>query len=152
MAHGITQAGKARRMRVCVLLFAAATAFGISACSPSSTSVDPSATTAIPPPPVKKPKPTQAAKEARFQECRQKLEAAIPTGLVTNASVDNGRPKLWVGPAWRTATPDVQEALARDTACFFMSGDESDTIMFSIYDTANGREVAVWNRTHLVKA
>lgn len=90
--------------------------------------------------------------EARFQQCRQKLEAAIPTGLVTNASVDNGRPKLWVGPAWRSATPEVQEALARDTACFFLSGDESSTIKFSIYDTATGREVAVWNLTHLVMA
>ena len=89
---------------------------------------------------------------ARFQQCRQALEAAIPTGLVTNASVDNGRPKLWVGPAWRAATPDVQEALARDTACFFLSGDESGTIKFSIYDTANGREVAVWNHTYLVMA
>ena len=121
------------------------------ACSPAADQTATSATTTNAPPAERKPKPTKAAMEARFQQCRQKLEAAIPSGLVTNASVDNGRPKLWVGPAWRTATPEVQEALARDTACFFLSGDDSSTIKFSIYN-ANGREVAVWNLTHLVMA
>ena len=122
------------------------------ACSPATNQTEPSTTVVSPSSAAKKAKPTKAAMEARFQQCRQKLEAAIPTGLVTNASVDNGRPKLWVGPAWRSATPEVQEALARDTACFFLSGDESSTIKFSIYDTATGREVAVWNLTHLVMA
>ena len=121
------------------------------ACSPATNQTERSASTANVPTVEKKPKPTKAAMAARFQQCRQKLEAAIPSGLVTNASVDNGRPKLWVGPAWRTATPEVREALARDTACFFLSGDDSSTIKFSIYN-ANGREVAVWNLTHLVMA
>lgn len=121
------------------------------ACSPAANQTETPATTTNAPPAAKKAKPTKAAMDARFQQCRQKLEAAIPTGLVTNASVDNGRPKLWVGPAWRNATPEVQEALARDTACFFLSGDDSSTIKFSIYN-ANGREVAVWNLTHLVMA
>lgn len=123
----------------------------VAACSPATNQTETSAATANAPTAEKKPKPTKAAMEARFQQCRQTLEAAIPTGLVTNASVDNGRPKLWVGPAWRTATPEVQEALARDTACFFLLGDDSSTIKFSIYN-ANGREVAVWNLTRLVMA
>lgn len=123
----------------------------VAACSPATNQTETSATPANAPTAAKKPKPTKAAMEARFQQCRQKLEAAIPTGLVTNASVDNGRPKLWVGPAWRSATPEVQEALARDAACFFLSGDDSSTIKFSIYNTY-GREVAVWNLTHLVMA
>ncbi len=84
-----------------------------------------------------------------MQECRASLEAALPTGLVRNASVDNGRPKLWVGPAWHQSTPAVKEALARETACFFLSGDESKTIRFSVYDD-NDREVAVWNLSQLV--
>ena len=75
--------------------------------------------------------------------------AALPTGLVRNASVDNGRPKLWVGPAWHQSTPAAKQALARDAACFFLSGDESKTIRFSIYDDSD-REVAVWNLSQLV--
>ena len=130
-------------------MFLLVVAMIMTACSPAADQTATSATTTNAPPAERKPKPTKAAMEARFQQCRQKLEAAIPSGLVTNASVDNGRPKLWVGPAWRTATPEVQEALARDTACFFLSGDDSSTIKFSIYN-ANGREVAVWNLTHLV--
>ena len=132
-------------------MFLLVVAMIMTACSPPADQTATSATTTNAPPAERKPKPTKAAMEARFQQCRQKLEAAIPSGLVTNASVDNGRPKLWVGPAWRTATPEVQEALARDTACFFLSGDDSSTIKFSIYN-ANGREVAVWNLTHLVMA
>ena len=132
-------------------MFLLVVAMIMTACSPAADQTATSATTTNAPPAERKPKPTKAAMEARFQQCRQKLEAAIPSGLVTNASVDNGRPKLWVGPAWRTATPEVQEALARDTACFFLSGDDSSTIKFSIYN-ANGREVAVWNLTHLVMA
>jgi hypothetical protein len=84
-----------------------------------------------------------------MQECRASLEAALPSGLVRNASVDNGRPKLWVGPAWRQSTPAAKEALARNAACFFLSGDESKTIRFSVYDD-NDREVAVWNLSRLV--
>lgn len=84
-----------------------------------------------------------------MQECRANLEAALPTGLVRNASVDNGRPKLWVGPAWHQATPEARQALARDAACFFLSGDESKTIRFSVYDDSD-REVAVWNLSQLV--
>ena len=87
--------------------------------------------------------------DARMKECRASLEAALPTGLVRNASVDNGRPKLWVGPAWHQSTPAAKEALARDAACFFLSGDESKTIRFSVYDDSD-REVAVWNLSQLV--
>ena len=85
-----------------------------------------------------------------MQECRASLEAALPTGLVRNASVDNGRPKLWVGStAWHQATPETRQAIARDTACFFLSGDESKTIRFSVYDDSD-TEVAVWNLSQLV--
>lgn len=84
-----------------------------------------------------------------MKACRASLEAALPTGLVRNASVDNGRPKLWVGPAWHRSTPAAKEALARDAACFFLSGDESKTIRFSVYDDSD-REVAVWNLSELV--
>ena len=91
----------------------------------------------------------KATADARMQECRTNLEAALPSGLVRNASVDNGRPKLWVGPAWHQSTPAAQEALARDAACFFLSGDESKTIRFSVYDDSD-REVAVWNLSQLV--
>lgn len=87
--------------------------------------------------------------DARMRECRASLEAALPTGLVRNASVDNGRPKLWVGPAWHRSTPAVKEAVAREAACFFLSGDESKTIKFSVYDDS-ATEVAVWNLSQLV--
>ena len=91
----------------------------------------------------------KATAAARMQECRVNLEAGLSTGLVRNASVDNGRPKLWVGPAWRQSTSATKEALARDAACFFLSGDESRTIRFSVYDD-DDREVAVWNLSQLV--
>ena len=91
----------------------------------------------------------KATIEARMRECRASLEAALPSGLVRNASVDNGRPKLWVGPAWHQSTPAAKQALARDAACFFLSGDESKTIRFSIYDDSD-REVAVWNLSQLL--
>jgi hypothetical protein len=86
-----------------------------------------------------------------MQECRARLEAGIPSGLVINASADNGRPVLWVGPAWRKTPQQDKEALARDTACFFLSGDESKTLKFSIYDQATDREVAVWDRSRLIE-
>jgi hypothetical protein len=93
--------------------------------------------------------PDKATANARMKECRASLEVAMPTDLVRNASVDNGRPKLWVGPAWHHSTPAAREALARDAACFFLSGDESKTIRFSVYDDSD-REVAVWNLSQLV--
>lgn len=93
--------------------------------------------------------PAQAA--ARMQECRAKLEAGIPQGLVINASVDNGRPILWVGPAWQKSTREAKESLARDAACFFLSGDESKAIKFSIYEQSTDREVAVWNLSRLIE-
>ena len=131
---------------VAALLFAVV--FLLTACSPAA---DDSATsgasarvsTAAP------PNPAQAA--ARMQECRAKLEAGIPRGLVINASVDNGRPILWVGAAWRKSTQEAKESLARDAACFFLSGDESKTIKFSIYEQSTDREVAVWNLSRLVE-
>jgi hypothetical protein len=87
-----------------------------------------------------------------MQECRAKLEAAIPAGLVINAAADNGRPILWVGPAWQRSPKQDKEALARATACFFLSGDDdSKTLKFSIYDQSTDREVAVWDRSRLVE-
>lgn len=112
----------------------------------------PASTAAPTPVPVVVPAPTardKATVDARMQECRTRLEAGLSTGLVRNASVDNGRPKLWVGPAWHRSTPAAREALARDAACFFLSGDESKTIRFSVYDDSD-REVAVWNLSQLV--
>ena len=123
----------------------------LGACSPEAGSP----TVAAPPPPapaqVAPPiaTPDKATAEARMRECRASLEAALPSGLLRNASVDNGRPKLWVGPAWHQSTPAAKEALARDAACFFLSGDESKTIRFSVYDDSD-REVAVWNLSRLV--
>ncbi len=90
------------------------------------------------------------AVEARLQQCRAALEAAIAPGFLTNASFDNGRPILWVGPAWKQATPAIRHALARNAACFFRSGDESQPIRYSVYDNASDREVAVWDFTHLL--
>lgn len=86
-----------------------------------------------------------------MQQCRASLEAGIPAGLVINAAADNGRPILWVGSAWQGASKKDKESLARDTACFFLSGDESKTLKFSIYDQGTDREVAVWDRTRLIE-
>jgi hypothetical protein len=123
--------------------------FLLGACSPAANAP---ATSAVVPPPVAdaaKPSPAQTA--ARMQECRTKLEAGIPSGMVINASADNGRPILWVGPAWEKSARQAKESLARDTACFFLSGDESRTLKFSIYDQATDREVAVWDRSRLIE-
>lgn len=124
-------------------------AFLLGACSPAA---DAPATSAAAPPhaaDIAKPSPTQTA--ARMQECRAALEAGIPSGMVINASADNGRPVLWVGPAWEKSARKAKESLARDTACFFLSGDESKTLKFSIYDQATDREVAVWDRSRLIE-
>lgn len=86
-----------------------------------------------------------------MQQCRARLEAGLPGGLVINASVDNGRPILWVGPAWEKSRAEDKESLARATACFFLSGDESRTLKFSIYDQASDREVAVWDHSRLIE-
>ena len=88
---------------------------------------------------------------ARMQECRDKLEAGIAAGMVINASADNGRPVLWVGPAWQRSPAKDKESLARYTACFFLSGDESKTLKFSIYDQSTDREIAVWDRSRLIE-
>lgn len=121
----------------------------LGACSPASDA---------PPTPVAAPAskagieaPDPAKTATRMQECRAKLEAGIPSGMVINASADNGRPILWVGPAWEKSAQQAKEALARDTACFFLSGDESKTLKFSIYDQATDREVAVWDRSRLIE-
>ena len=118
------------------------------ACSPAT---DPQALPAAPKRTVAVAPPDPVQVAARMQECRAKLEAGIPSGLVVNASADNGRPILWVGPAWKKSTTQVKEALARDTACFFLSGDDSKTIKFSVYEQSTDREVAVWNLSHLVE-
>lgn len=123
--------------------------FLLGACSPAA---DAPATSAVAPPhaaDTAKPSPAQTA--ARMQECRAALEAGIPSGMVINASADNGRPVLWVGPAWEKSARQAKESLARDTACFFLSGDESKTLKFSIYDQATDREVAVWDRSRLIE-
>lgn len=101
-------------------------------------------------PAVAAPAPDKAVVEARMQQCRAALEAALKPGLLTNASFDNGRPILWVGPEWKKATPAVRHALARDAACFFRSGDESQTMRYSVYDNATDREIAIWDHTHLL--
>ena len=121
----------------------------LAACSPPADKPAAPTPAASPAPAAVRAPPDEATAAARMQECRASLEAALPGGLVRNASVDNGRPKLWVGPAWHQATPEARQALARDAACFFLSGDESKTIRFSVYDD-NDREVAVWNLSQLV--
>lgn len=123
--------------------------FLLGACSPAADTPAPSAAPSSRAADVARPSPVQTA--ARMQECRARLEAGIPSGLVINASADNGRPVLWVGPAWRKTPQQDKEALARDTACFFLSGDESKTLKFSIYDQATDREVAVWDRSRLIE-
>ena len=70
---------------------------------------------------------------------------------MVNASADNGRPILWVGAAWQQKPKKDKESLARDAACFFLSGDESKTLKFSIYDQSTDREVAVWDRSALIE-
>lgn len=132
---------------VTVILFAIV--FLLVACSPAAD--DPAASAGAPAPVAKVVPPNPAQAAARMQECRAKLEAGIPLGLVVNASVDNGRPILWVGPAWRKSTREAKESLARDAACFFLSGDESKTMKFSIYEQATDREVAVWNLSRLIE-
>ena len=123
--------------------------FLLVACSPTTDAPAVSAAAPARVASVAPPSPAQAA--ARMQECRAKLEAGIPLGLVINASVDNGRPILWVGPAWRKSSPEAKETLARDAACFFLSGDESKGIKFSIYEQSTDREVAVWNLSRLIE-
>ena len=122
--------------------------FLLVACSPAD---DPAASAAASARVVTAAPRSPAQTAARMQECRTKLEAGIPTGLVINASVDNGRPILWVGPAWQKSTREAKESLARDAACFFLSGDESKSIKFSIYEQTTDREVAVWNLSRLIE-
>jgi len=136
----------ALKMHVAVVLFPIV--FLLIACSPAADNPEASAASA-PIATVAPPDPAQTA--ARMQECRAKLEAGIPRGLVINASADNGRPILWVGPAWRKSKQEEKESLARDAACFFLSGDESKTIKFSVYEQGTDREVAVWNLSRLVE-
>lgn len=123
--------------------------FLLGACSPAADA--PATSTDAPPRAAEAAKPSPAQTAARMQECRAKLEAGIPSGMVINASADNGRPILWVGPAWKNSAQQAKESLARDTACFFLSGDESKTLKFSIYDQATDREVAVWDRSRLIE-
>ncbi len=118
-------------------------------CSPAADAPTTPAATPASTAKVAAPDPVRTA--ARMQECRAKLEAGIPTGMVINASADNGRPVLWVGPAWQRSPAKDKESLARDTACFFLSGDESRTLKFSIYEQSTDREIAVWDRSHLIE-
>ena len=120
----------------------------LGACSPADAPTTPAATPASA---AKVAAPDPARTEARMQECRAKLEAGIPAGMVINASADNGRPVLWVGPAWQRSLAKDKESLARYTACFFLSGDESKTLKFSIYDQSTDREIAVWDRSRLIE-
>jgi hypothetical protein len=141
--------GKPHRAATGVVAAALSSVLLLAACSPPANKSTASAPVPAPAAAAVIAVPDKATADARMQECRTSLEAALPTGLVRNASVDNGRPKLWVGPAWHQSTPAVKEALARDAACFFLSGDESKTIRFSVYDDS-GTEVAVWNLSQLV--
>lgn len=138
-----------RRMRVARAIAMVALVPLLGACSPAADAPASSNATLAPAPAAPPPSPAQAA--ARMQQCRQKLEAGITQGLVVNASADNGRPILWVGPAWENSTAQAKEALARDAACFFLSGEESRTIKFSVYDQSTDREVAVWDLSRLVE-
>ena len=122
--------------------------FLLVACSPAD---DPAASATAPARVATAAPRSPAQVTARMQECRAKLEAGIPLGLVINASVDNGLPILWVGPAWQKSTREAKETLARDAACFFLSGDESKSIKFSIYEQTTDREVAVWNLSRLIE-
>ena len=120
----------------------------LAACSPAAEENTPAAAPALVPEasaPVNK-----ALAEARLRECSAALKAALEPGLLNNASFDNGRPILWVGPAWKGTTPAIRHSLARDAACFFRSGDESNPIRYSVYDQATDREIAIWDYTHLL--
>lgn len=121
----------------------------VAACSPLGDAAKSPTATPGSAAPVAAQDPARTA--ARMQECRARLEAGIPSGLVVNAGADNGRPILWVGSAWKGASKKEKESLAQTTACFFLSGDESKTLKFSVYDQATDREVAVWDRTRLVE-
>lgn len=121
-------------------------AFALAACSQAKAPADNPA-----PKPLLAAAPTPVQATARLGECRTQLEAALKQGTVTNASFDNGRPILWVGAPWKTATTETRVALSRQAACFFLSGDESKTIRFSVYDNDSDREVAVWNHDALVE-
>ena len=138
-------------LRQCAVAGMALAACLLGACSPGNDAPAPVATSPAPPVAAKAPvmAADKATTDARMRECRANLEAGLSSGLVRNASVDNGRPKLWVGPAWHQSTRAAKEALARDAACFFLSGDESKTIRFSVYDDSD-REVAVWNLSQLL--
>ena len=128
-----------------------------SACTGPSESTNPDIGSPAPAPKhVDAPVPTATPEQKqralqRMQACRVRLEAAMKNQIVSNASVDNGRPILWVGAAWTTTAPAMQEKMVLDTACFFISGDDTRTIKFSVYDTATDQELAVWNHTYLVR-
>lgn len=120
----------------------------LAACSPAAEENTPAA---APTPVPKASAPVnKAVAEARLRECSAALKAALKPGLLNNASFDNGRPILWVGPAWKQTTPAIRHSLARDAACFFRSGDESRPIRYSVYDQATDREIAIWDYTHLL--
>lgn len=136
-----------RHYGVCV---AAGVSLALAACSRSEEVATPAKAAASEVPVSSSPAPDKAVVEARLAQCRAALEAALEPGLLTNASFDNGRPILWVGPAWKQTTPAIRHALARDAACFFRSGDESRPIRYSVYDQATDREIAVWDYTHLL--
>ena len=121
----------------------------LAACSPTGENKPPAAKVPTQAPAASAPV-NKAVAEARLRECSAALKAALEPGLLNNASFDNGRPILWVGPAWKQTTPAIRHALARDAACFFRSGDESRPIRYSVYDQATDREIAIWDYTHLL--
>lgn len=133
---------------VCI---AALAALALAACSRDEGASEPAnKPIASPQPAVAGPAPDKAVVEARLKECSAALKAALEPGLLNNASFDNGRPILWVGPAWKQTTPAIRHSLARNAACFFRSGDESRPIRYSVYDQATDREIAIWDYTHLL--
>lgn len=113
---------------------------------PESTSISPASVAPATAPVAIRP----ANADARLEECRAKLKAAVPLDLITNMSFTDGHPKLWVGPTWHKITIDAKEGLAREAACFFLAGDETKAIRFPIYDGMTGKEIAAWNYTKLV--
>ena len=141
----------ARVLRAC-----AAATLVLAGCTPQANPTQPQATSPVHAPGktgVVAAAPTRPDRQrslANMQGCRARLETAMRDQVVSNASVDNGRPILWVGPGWKATSPAIRDKVVRDTACFFVSGDETQTIRFSVYDMATDQELAVWNHTHLV--
>ena len=92
------------RARLLYCACVAGVSLALTACSRSEEVATPAKAAASEVPVSSSPAPDKAVVEARLAQCRAALEAALEPGLLTNASFDNGRPILWVGPAWKQTT------------------------------------------------